>query len=236
MGIIRKGILGGFSKKTGPLVGAIYRNQNVIKTVPVKSSKAPTQPQLNQRMKFGMVSSFLYQISELINTGFASGKVDPGPMQKAIAANLKFAIEGDAPEISLNLKRIRFSNGKLALPDHAAIEALPGCKVEFSWVDEGPEDENRAPGDSCTLLVYNPLKGNFTYQINASTRVEKFYVLQLPEDHAGDTVYCYLSFNSVKSWRLVSQSLYVGKTLVFGRYSGTGTYPNIINRSKTFGN
>jgi hypothetical protein len=39
MGIIRKGILGGFSKKTGPLVGAIYRNLNVIKTCRLKAQK-----------------------------------------------------------------------------------------------------------------------------------------------------------------------------------------------------
>jgi len=215
MGIIRKGILGGFSKKTGPLVGAIYRKQNVIKMVPVKSAKAPTQPQLEQRLKFGMVSSFLCQISELVNTGFASGKGNPGPMQKAIAFNLANAIDSSSPDSNLDLKRIRFSNGKLALPDHTAIEALPGCKVEFSWLDEGAEDEYRAPGDSCSWLVYNPLKGNFIYQINGSTRMEKFYVLQLPEDHAGDRVYCYLRFNSVKNKRLVSKSMFVGTALVF---------------------
>jgi len=215
MGIIRKGILGGFSKKTGPLVGAIYRNQNVIRTVPVKSEKAPTQPQLDQRMKFGMVSSFLCQISQLINTGFAVGKGTPGPMHKAIAFNLAYAIEGDSPDFGLDYTKIRFSNGKLALPDHTAIEVLPGCIVEFSWVENGTENELRAPGDLCTLLVYNPVKDHFTYQINASTRIEKFDVLQLPDDHAGDRVYCYLSFNSVKDKRLVSQSVFVGIALVF---------------------
>lgn len=215
MGIIRKGILGGFSKKTGPLVGAIYRNQNVIKMVPVKSSKAATQAQLDQRLKFGMVSSFLCQISELINTGFASGKGNLDPMHKAIAFNLANAIDSGSPDISLDLKRIRFSDGKLALPDHAAIEALPGCKVEFSWVDDGVEEEHRAPGDSCTLLVYNPVKGSFIYHINASTRFEKFFVLPVPDAYAGDTVYCYLSFNSLKNKRLVSQSLFLGTVLVF---------------------
>lgn len=215
MGIIRKGILGGFSKKTGPLVGAIYRNQNVIKSVPLKSTKAPTQPQLDQRMKFGMVSSFLTSISELIEIGFACRKGDPGPMQRAMAFNLAHAIEGDSPGFRLDYAKIRFSNGQLALPDHVAIEALPGCKVEFSWVDDGYEDELRAPGDQCTLLVYNPVKGDFTFQIDASTRKDKFFVLQLPDAYAGDTVHCYLCINSVKNSRIVSQSLYVGTALVF---------------------
>ncbi|MEJ5961720.1 DUF6266 family protein [Pedobacter immunditicola] len=104
--------------------------------MPLKSAKAPTQPQVNQRRKFRLVSSFLSPISELIITGFVSRKGDPGPMQMAMAFNLAHAIEGNSPDFGLDYTKVRFSNGKLASPDHTAIEALPGCTVEFSWVDD----------------------------------------------------------------------------------------------------
>jgi hypothetical protein len=136
------------------------------------------------------------------------------PLQTAIAFNLARAIQGNSPDSSLDYTKIRFSNGKLALPDHTAIEALPGCKVEFSWIDDGTDNYDKAPGDLTTFLVYNPVKANFTYRINANTRTEKFYVMQLPDAYIGDTVYCYLSFKAVKNRRLVSQSICVGKAIV----------------------
>ena len=161
-----------------------------------------------------MISSFLSPVSELITIGFAAKREGPGPMQKAIAFNLANAIKGNTPDFSLDYTKICFSKGKLALPVHAAIEALPGCKIEFSWLDAGIEDDFRAPGDLCTLLVYNPVKGDFIYQTNASTRIEKFFVLQLPDEFVGDRIYCYLSFNAVKTRGLVSRSLYIGNAIV----------------------
>jgi hypothetical protein len=52
MGIIRQGILGGFRKKTGSVVGAYWRKLDVIRGLPRKSSKPPTIAQLNQQLKF----------------------------------------------------------------------------------------------------------------------------------------------------------------------------------------
>ena len=52
MGIIKGGILGGFSNKTGAVIGAYWRTLNVMRGLPRKSSKAATQLQLDQQAKF----------------------------------------------------------------------------------------------------------------------------------------------------------------------------------------
>ncbi|RZK61166.1 MAG: hypothetical protein EOO95_16865, partial [Pedobacter sp.] len=67
MGLIKQGILGGFRKKTGTVVGAYWRKLDVIRALPRNSGKGATQLQINQQLKFGLVTSFLSNISGLID-------------------------------------------------------------------------------------------------------------------------------------------------------------------------
>jgi len=214
MGIIRNGILGGFSNKTGPLVGVVRKKLNIIKSLPVKTKKPPTPSQLLQRRKMSLVSSFLSEISELTDMGFTTLRGISDAWNAAIAYNLKHGIKYDGLDLTFDYTKLSFSRGKLALPENTAIEALADHSVEFSWIYDGTENYDRTPGDQCTVLVYNPEKHRFVYQINAALRVDKFYVLQLPESFTGDIVYCYLSLISIKNKRLVSPSTYIGQTVV----------------------
>lgn len=59
MGILLKGPFGGFSGKTGSLIGAMTKGRNIITTLHTPSSKAPTKKQIDQRFKFGMVTHLL---------------------------------------------------------------------------------------------------------------------------------------------------------------------------------
>jgi len=70
MGIINHGILGGFRKKVGPVVGTHWRSLAVIKALPRVGGKARSTLQLDQQLKFGMVSRFLSRISPLVDIGF----------------------------------------------------------------------------------------------------------------------------------------------------------------------
>jgi hypothetical protein len=63
MGILRQGVLGGFRKKTGTVVGASHRGQDIIRGLPRISKKAPSKGQLDQRTKYGLVKKFLNRIS-----------------------------------------------------------------------------------------------------------------------------------------------------------------------------
>jgi hypothetical protein len=211
MGILKNGILGGFSKKTGNMVGVSWRRLNVIRSIPAKSLKAPTQAQTNQRARFGMVTTFLSEISVLIEIGYQSKRRNETPMNRAVAKNLAIAIADDGPVLTLNYSKVSFSEGRLELPENVSIEAISGSNIKFSWSIIGKEYKYFAPTDRTTLLVYNPLKNNFAYKVSAAARMEQYYNFTLPESFIGNMVHCYLSFNSVKTKGLVSPSYYAGQ-------------------------
>ena len=58
MGTYNKGILGAFSGKVGPVVGASWRGKEVMRSLPKKSNRVATATQLLQRQKFAMVQAF----------------------------------------------------------------------------------------------------------------------------------------------------------------------------------
>src|ERR1700741_3098626 len=59
MATFNKGILGGFSGKTGSVIGSNWKGRTVMRSLPGKRSKAPTQVQLDQQEKFKLVVGFL---------------------------------------------------------------------------------------------------------------------------------------------------------------------------------
>lgn len=62
MGIIKRGILGGFSNKVANVVGTSWKGRAVIKSLPLSVANPRTTPQVNQRTKFGEASKFFSEI------------------------------------------------------------------------------------------------------------------------------------------------------------------------------
>lgn len=65
-----------------------------MKSLPKKTSKPPVRSQIDQRNKFGLITSFLGAISEVVSKGYQSGNKLSGPMNEAVKFNLKEAISG----------------------------------------------------------------------------------------------------------------------------------------------
>ena len=59
MGKFRNGILGGFQGKVGTVIGSTWRGEDIMRALPKKVAKRPTELQLLQRIKFKAVSEFL---------------------------------------------------------------------------------------------------------------------------------------------------------------------------------
>ena len=88
MGIIRGRILGGFRKKAGAVIGAYWRSLDVIKGLPRISNKPPTQAQIDQRLKFALVTGFFSYVSDLIDVGYKALSGVETPMNVACAQPL----------------------------------------------------------------------------------------------------------------------------------------------------
>lgn len=209
MGIIKRGILGGFRKKTGTVAGAYVGGQDIIRALPRTSNKPPTTLQLNQRNKFGLVTSFLSLISDWIDMAYKKAPGRQSSMNKAVKDHLKDAVTGIAPNFTFDYTKLKFSTGKLAVPSTFSVDTTAPAKIDFNWAPDGPDSKYKDATDVINVMVYNATKDQFVSLKSAAPRSAGTYVLPLPLEFVGDSVHCYFSFSSTKVKNLHSKSVYV---------------------------
>ncbi|WEK20923.1 MAG: DUF6266 family protein [Candidatus Pedobacter colombiensis] len=210
MGIIRQGILGGFRKKTGTVVGAFWRDLNVIRALPRASKKAATQLQINQRLRFGLIMGFLSSFSDLIEMYYNHRSATKSPMNEAVSYHLKEAVIGVGPNFTIDYPKVKFSRGKLVLPAAMQVGATATATVDFEWNHTVGDNRFRDATDLVNLLVYNPTKKQFVTLMEAAPRSAEVYSLQLPIEFSGDNIHCYMNFSSALKKGVASDSFYVG--------------------------
>lgn len=212
MGLIEQGILGGFRKKTGTVIGSYWRRLDVIRALPRKSGKAPTQSQVEQQQKFGLVTAFLGNFSELIDVGFKSTG-SATPMNIAVAYHLKEAVTGFSPNFEIDLAKFRFSLGKIELPYIVTATSLAGGKIRFVWDGITSEGKFIDPSDTVTVMAYNVTQQKFVKVLAATERSMGEFEMQMPLAFDGDEVHLYISFYSVIK-KLNSNSMLIGTDIV----------------------
>lgn len=212
MGTQLKGPLSAFRGKVGTIIGTIVKGRNIVTSLHTRSSKLPTQAQLDQRRKFGLVTSFLSYFGDLIEIGFSGQTTIGSPMNAAVAYNLKYAVTGISPNFSINFSELSFSRGKLIGPKDSEVEALAAAKLKFNWMASNTAQKLTDPADQLLILVYNQSKDEVITAIDAALRRDLTYTLQLPSDFSGNEVYCYMAF--VNADGRVSDSIYAGSIAV----------------------
>lgn len=209
MGIITNGIFGGFSKKTGALVGIRLGNLNVIRSLPLKSAKKPTAAQKKHRANFGQISALLSCIKPLVDLGYAKKVSNSAAMNRAIKINMQMALIDHGTATSIDFTKLSFSEGNLRLPDNVNAEALSAQLINFTWAYHDYEDKWKAADDLCTLLLYNETKQVFCYAMNAANRSDGLFQMTVPSFASGDVLYAYLSVKSAFYPYIKSKSVYI---------------------------
>ncbi|MBG6233556.1 hypothetical protein IWX76_000111 [Pedobacter sp. CAN_A7] len=214
MGIINRGILGGFQNKTGAVVGVRWRGLDVMRGMPRRVTKLSSQAQLDHQKKFKLLSQLLTKVASVIEVGFKDPYARPTALNRAMGDNLKHALIGVAPNFHLDYSKLSFSRGSRALPKEAAVHGMPQAQLSFNWSYAGDQDKNENAFDLVTVLVYNPANDVVIKQIRTVTRSDQGFILQLSLGFSGDTVHAYLIIESAYSLGSVSNTLYLGAILV----------------------
>ncbi|MHA4896273.1 DUF6266 family protein [Pedobacter sp. PWIIR3] len=210
MGIIRGGILGGFRNKAGSVIGSYWRRLDIIKGLPRISGKAPTQKQIDQRIKFGLVTGFCSWMGDLIDAGYKGLSEIETPMNLAVSYHLKEAVLGVSPNFTLDYTKVAFSQGKLNLPRNLAAVSTSAAELDFSWLNYGNEGKFQDDSDRISILVFHPASYEFVIVKNIAARSAEAYTLSLPVEFSGDPVHVYVAFNSTITPELVSKTKYLG--------------------------
>ena len=210
MGIIRGGILGGFRKKAGAVIGSYWGSLDVIKGLPRISNKPATQAQLDQRSKFGMVTGFFSYLGDLIEVGYKALSGVETPMNTAVSYHLRNAVTGVSPNFTMDYPQVMFSQGKVKKGGNAVVSATTVAELDFSWTFSGIDGRFEKGTDRLSILVYNRDKHDFVTIKDIVARSVGAYTLSLPVDFSGDLVHVYIGFTSFFDKLKVSDSQYLG--------------------------
>ncbi|MBB5438825.1 hypothetical protein HDC92_002506 [Pedobacter sp. AK017] len=212
MGFLTGGIDYDMIGRVGNHVGRKRKGRNVLAMRPSKSNKPPTQAQLDQRLKFGLMTSFISRIASVVDVGFAAYDAKMTARNAAVGYNMEHAITGVSPNYSINYEKLLYSKGKLEMPEYPEIATVAAARLDYSW--PALTGITYAKGtDKATFLVYNEVKDKFVVLRGGALRSALSYNLLLPGNFSGDSVQCYISFVSADG-KLVSKNYYVGEHIV----------------------
>lgn len=214
MGVIKVGILGGFSGTVGTVVGAKWRTLDVIKSRPRKTGKVASKLQLDQRSRFGLITHFFKDLKNVVDLGYQSKNKLMSPMNTAVQYHLNNAVTGTSPNFTIDFSKVVLAMGNLESAGNITGTTVAGRKIMVSW-EYAPEDfkeEERSEraSDKAMLVVYDETKKYFLSSSRTVTRSGGKLEVTMPRmTAAGNTLHSYFFFISSDN-KSVSKSEYLG--------------------------
>jgi hypothetical protein len=214
MGKLLKGINGPFSGKVGTAVGYMWKDLGVIRARPDKRRKPFSEKELNQQARFALMNKFLIPIKNLLHAGFGHLAYRMNGFNKGFSYNVKAAILGIRPDLSIDYPRVLLSRGDLAKPESAAVLALSPNSLQFNWIDQSGAGNARET-DQVFVAVFSIEKKRWFYRLNVATRNTGTYILELkkvlldPSPFEGQPLQTYMGFIAADG-NDASDSVYTG--------------------------
>ena len=208
MGVIKLGILGGFSGKVGSVVGCIVNGEAVIKALPTEKGRSSTAQQEAQRKRLITICKFLKPLLPYIQASFQHDAVFQSEYNAAFAANIKNAILTDGDNPKIDYTRAIVAHGSLPPEVHSVNAAVSDGLVEITWTNNSIVEQ--ADDDDIILpLLYNMAKAETVFDLDTFRRIDERLTLQTPPHWAGDSFAIYFAISKASRKR-VSNSFYLG--------------------------
>lgn len=164
MSIVSQGILGGFSGKTGPVIGSSWKGKPVMRAKPIyKKNRSFSQQQMGQQEKFKLMMAFLRGIDYLLNLTYKTNNNTRSGFQEAFSYNLKEAVAGTESPYEVDYAKIRLSKGTIPALLQCTMESQVGNQVRFSWNGDVPENNGNktSSADRAIAVLYCPQDNSF---------------------------------------------------------------------------
>jgi Family of unknown function (DUF6266) len=214
MGKLLKGANGPFSGKVGTVVGYMWNDVAVIRSRPVKRRKPFSEKELNQQARFALMNQFLIPVKNLLNISFAHLAYRMSGFHKGFSYNVKTAILGIRPNLSIDYPRVLLSRGDLTKAESATVTALSPLTLQFNWIDQSGTGNARET-DQVYVAVFSSENNSWIYRLNVATRSEESFTLELkkvmldPSPFEGKPLQTYIGFIAADG-KDASDSVYTG--------------------------
>lgn len=211
MGIINKGILGGFSGKVGSVIGGNWKGIDYMRSKSNRGKFVPTPTQHAQQLKFAIVMRFLQPMAGLLNITFRDFAVKMTGINNAFGYVIRNAITGVYPAFALDYSIALVSRGELPNALGPAVTAGAGSVLTWSWTDNSGVGIAK-PDDQAVLVAYCPSLKQAIYTTAGGARNALTGDLTLTP-FAGLDVETYIGFISADGQK-VANSYFTGEVTV----------------------
>jgi hypothetical protein len=210
MGVIKSGILGGFSGKVGAVVGTSWKGIDVMKKLPAKVANPQTTPQTNQRNRFKGVVEFASAINSSVIKPlwdrFAQRKSGNNAFVQRNIDNFNTSGVLSAPST------LEISNGKMtATPITVAVADISLQQVVIDWSSVLTDNFQNAT-DIAYAVAYNATTGEIKAQTSLNDRSTESTNVAM-DITTGDVVHSWLAFRRADG-TVVSDTAYLLATVI----------------------
>lgn len=175
-----------------------------------KTTKSPTVPQKEARLKTRMISDFLKPISEFTEVGFEleARRLRQRAQNPAFAYNRKHATAGRFPHVKIDFSKVLLSYGLMPVPVDVTVKMVEEGFL-FSWgQQEGLKGTHWS--DQVMLMAYFSKMKKAKYLTSATSRYKGQELLPIFDIPHGEVAETYISFVS-NDRKSISNSVYAGK-------------------------
>lgn len=212
MGTYNKGILGPFSGKVGTVVGASWRGKDVLRSLPKKTDRTPTETQRLQRLKFSTVSEFLTPISSVLSLYYGSGSGELTRRNQAMSYHLKEAVVYNDPNFDILFNKVQISKGDLLGVQNPTVGTVVGNQVKYTWDNNAGQGSAKIT-DQLIVVIYAPVENLYYTLLDAATRDASTLTITLPIFFAGLEVQSWITFASATG-KSYATSVYMGAVTI----------------------
>jgi len=205
MAILKNGIFGKLSGKLGGKVYSSWNGVEVVKDLPKKSTKEPTQLQLDQREKFALCIAFFRCICAVLNVGFKPVAKKMTPRNAAMKYNRDIVL-GASGSYSIDFSKVRISKGNLTTPGSVKLHCGPKGLLLVDYENEIGFGEST---DLVFVLFYNETINECFVIEGALSRRDRQLVFYKQKETWDDIVHVWFFFKNANRNK-VSNSAYLG--------------------------
>lgn len=208
MAEIKKGILGGFSGKVGPVVGANWRGKDIIRSTPKSSSRPKTDKQILQQLKFKTTITFLHPLRNIQNRFFGTDAGAKSKVNLAASYFINNAIEivDGLPAVIYN--KVLITRGDLTGFQNVETQAATSGVINLTWEDNGLQG-NALATDKVSVVCYFEAVSAFEIFEGVAFRSDAEASITLHSSYQGMEVQLY-AFIANEAETQACNSVYLG--------------------------
>ena len=180
-------------EKSAPSSAASWRGKDIMRSLPKRTHRIPTQARAEQREKFTLVSQFLAPIGSILKRYFGESQGFKSRRNLAISYHIREAVAGASPDFTMDYQKVIIAEGELLGPENPSAAPQATAAIKLDWEDNSGQGLAKSD-DMLMVVTYNTTRNLFDTREGTKKRSQATYLLELPGTWLGDTVECWIAF------------------------------------------